>query len=233
MFFKSIGINTFNIIVMDLETKKFRFWYEGHHLWESPICGLLLQNKEFMTLSKDGITILAVGRERTGVRVIKDQDDVKTILHPLTSCEFLRISPTNFMLFAFQRSDCKRIKVQEQYSYKKCESDRDEDAETCFDDIYQIKVDDIDLRELLMLRSLYKSASVANMQALINEQPNPRIFFKVFLELDLNCLLPFISFDNQSISKLLNDKNCEYFPKEYPLFFLDQRGKSAIDYALE
>ena len=30
VFFKSIGINTFNIIVMDLESRKFRFWYEGH-----------------------------------------------------------------------------------------------------------------------------------------------------------------------------------------------------------
>lgn len=71
------------------------------------------------------------------------------------------------------------------------------------------------------------------MRALINEQPNPRVFFKVFLELDLNCLLPFISFDNESISQLLTEDNCEYFPKQYPLFFLDQKGKSAIDYALE
>lgn len=30
VFFKSIGINTYNIIVMDLKMKKFRFWYEGH-----------------------------------------------------------------------------------------------------------------------------------------------------------------------------------------------------------
>ena len=61
--YKMIGINTYNVFIFDLEasTNLIKYWYEGYQLWESPIKGFLLQNNDFMMLSKDGINIIALG----------------------------------------------------------------------------------------------------------------------------------------------------------------------------
>ena len=59
--FKSIGINTFNVVVIDLLKNSFRFWHESYQLWESPVKGFLMASNEFLTLSKDGMAIIALG----------------------------------------------------------------------------------------------------------------------------------------------------------------------------
>ena len=53
--FKMIGINTYNVFVIDLKSQLFRFWWENYQLWESKVKGFLLKSKEFMILSSDGI----------------------------------------------------------------------------------------------------------------------------------------------------------------------------------
>lgn len=64
-------------------------------------------------------------------------------------------------------------------------------------------------------------------------QPRPTLFFKVFLELGIQNLIPYLSFDYNSIKHLLTNKeNVQYYDKRYPLFFLSG-GRSAIDIALE
>ena len=74
---------------------------------------------------------------------------------------------------------------------------------------------------------------------MIEEQPRPDIFFKVFLELNFSSMLPFLAFDSLSIQTLLgdNDKNRQHFTelseKHYPIFFRNRTGRSAIDQALE
>ena len=35
MSFKSIGINTYNVMVFDLENNKIKYWHESYQLWES------------------------------------------------------------------------------------------------------------------------------------------------------------------------------------------------------
>ena len=50
-------------------------------------------------------------------------------------------------------------------------------------------------------------------------QPDPRVFYKVFLELDTSNLLNILSFDSRSMEYLLNDEFASYFNPNYPIFF--------------
>jgi hypothetical protein len=62
--FKSIGINTFNVIVINLETKLIRYWYESYQLWESEVTGFCLKTNDFLILSKIGINVLALSEKK-------------------------------------------------------------------------------------------------------------------------------------------------------------------------
>ena len=46
---------------------------------------------------------------------------------------------------------------------------------------------------------------------LVKDQPSPSIFFKVFLELGIKCMVSYLAFDSRSINQLLGDDNKEYF----------------------
>ena len=59
------------------------------------------------------------------------------------SCNYLKIEPTNHLLFAMQFYDDRQVRIQEQYN--------DADAQTHFDDIFSIKIHEITLRELLII----------------------------------------------------------------------------------
>ena len=96
--YKCIGINTFNVFVIDLETKLIKYWHESYQLWESPVKGFLLNTNDFLILSKDGINVLSLG-EKEG-RTIKDQDGQRRFIHSLGTCNYLKIEPTNHLLFA-------------------------------------------------------------------------------------------------------------------------------------
>jgi hypothetical protein len=96
--YKSIGINTFNVFVINLSDKLIKYWHEGYQLWESPVKGFLLNSNDFLILSKDGINVLALG-EKDG-RVIKDQEGFDRYIHSLGSINYIKIEPTNHLLFA-------------------------------------------------------------------------------------------------------------------------------------
>ena len=63
----------------------------------------------------------------------------------------------------------------------------------------------------------------------MREQPTPNIFFDVFLELHLSSLLNHLAPDSKSVKELLSDKNKEHFSHEFPLFYKQRDGLSAID----
>lgn len=70
---------------------------------------------------------------------------------------------------------------------------------------------------------------------MIEAQPTVSLFFKVFLELDLKCFISYLSFDSRSMETLLDPNCCEnhIHGSEYPVFFKDRNGSTAIDEALE
>jgi len=96
--YKSIGINTFNVFVFDLTTRLIKYNFEGYNLWESPLKGFLLSSNDYQILNKDGINLLALG-DRPG-RVVKDQEGFDRFIHSLGSMEYLRVEPSNHLLFS-------------------------------------------------------------------------------------------------------------------------------------
>ena len=63
-----------------------------------------------------------------------------------------------------------------------------------------------------------------------------QIFYKVLLEFDLRNLIHILAFDQNSMEKLLSEEdNKAEFSKmdKYPIFFLDNENRSAIDNALD
>lgn len=61
--FKSIGINTFNVVVINTETKLIRYWHESYQLWESEVTGFCLKTNDFLILQKNGINVLVLGEK--------------------------------------------------------------------------------------------------------------------------------------------------------------------------
>ena len=61
--FKVIGINTFNVIVINLETNFIRYWHESYQLWESEVTGFCLKSNDFLILSRLGINVLSLGEK--------------------------------------------------------------------------------------------------------------------------------------------------------------------------
>ena len=96
--YKCIGINTFNIVVFDLETLLIKYWHEGFQLWESQIKGFLLETNDYLILSKAGINMVSLGKKET--RKMKDRDGLYRRVHSLGSMNFLKVEPCNHLFFS-------------------------------------------------------------------------------------------------------------------------------------
>lgn len=110
-----------------------------------------------------------------------------------------------------QQNDQRHIAVQQQFSREDVKKDTNK---TQFDKIYQIKIDDLSLRELLLMQSIFQVDRPIDISALILEQPRPTTFFKVFLELELRCVVSYFAFDSRSIIALLDESNKSYFSSD-------------------
>jgi hypothetical protein len=155
--FKTININTYNLMIMDISQEKSEsgkntiiFRHESFQLWESKITGMLLnRTKDFVTLNRDGINIVALGFEDK--RQLVDADGNKRMVHSLDSCNYMKVDPSNYLLFSCARYADRQIQIQQEFNIKKPNQGGQEDFdETDFDQIYNIKVWEITLRELLL-----------------------------------------------------------------------------------
>jgi len=119
------------------------------------------------------------------------------MIHSLGSCNYLKIEPSNHLLFQCQFYDDRKVAVQEQYT--------DSEGQTHFEDIYKIKIFEPTLRELMLFQSIYAVKTQSDINDLVNNQPDPKVFFKVFLELRHKSMLQYIAFDSRSVKSLLSD----------------------------
>jgi len=85
----------------------------------------------------------------------------------------------------------------------------------------------------MLLQSIYACKTQSDICALVDSQPTPTIFFKVFLELGIKSMVSFLAFDSRSIASLLSDKNHDYFNDKFPVFYKNEDQRSAIDVSLE
>ena len=99
--------------------------------------------------------------------------------------------------------------------------------ENFFDEIYNIRIHEITLRELLLLQSIYVSNTMSEILEIVCDQPRPDVFFKSFLELDGTNMASILAFDSRSIGRLLDENlNKEFFLKDYPVFYKNKLTKS-------
>lgn len=83
--------------------------------------------------------------------------------------------------------------------------------ETFYDTVYNIKIEEPTLRELLILQSLYVCQSQSEIVELIKLQPNPKLFFKTLLELDGSNMTSILASDSKSMAILLADQHKKHF----------------------
>jgi hypothetical protein len=102
--FKTIYINTFTIMCLDINEDVKRsliFKHESFQLWESQIQGIMLESsKDFLSVNKDGINIVALGSNPH--RPIVDALGIERMLHSLESMSFLKIDDDNHINFSSQ-----------------------------------------------------------------------------------------------------------------------------------
>ena len=70
---------------------------------------------------------------------------------------------------------------------------------------------------------------------LVQNQPNPQVFYKSFLEFDGSNMVSILSFDGRSMKYLLGDEFESFFSNEYPLFYRNKiqkggSGKNGSDF---
>jgi len=100
--FKTIFINTFNVMLMDISQDKAQsiiFRHEGFQLWESASSGFLLEKtKDYIIINNLGIQIVALGSK--SLKPIVRADGSECMIHSLDSCSYLKIDKGNSMVFA-------------------------------------------------------------------------------------------------------------------------------------
>ena len=110
---------------------------------------MLSKHKDFVSLNRDGINLVALGS--TEKRLLVDQEGNERIIHSLESCNYLKVDHTNYIMFACAKYNDRQIQVQQEVS----KQNQQGSDETSFTKIYNIKVWEITLRELLFFQSLY------------------------------------------------------------------------------
>lgn len=76
--------------------------------------------------------------------------------------------------------------------------------QTNFTTLFNVKIVKATLRELLLFNSLYVSKTLSDVNDIVNDQPDPRIFYKSFLELNCGNMTSLLSFDSRSTKFLLS-----------------------------
>jgi hypothetical protein len=56
-------------------------------------------------------------------------------------------------------------------------------------------------------------------------QPDPKFFYKTFLELDGSNMASILAFDSGCIECLLSDNNKQYFSSEFPIIYKNKMEK--------
>lgn len=108
---------------------------------------LLRLSKEFVTFSKAGMNVVALGNQDT--KYLKDNFGLDKILHSLDSLNYLKVDPANYVNCKCQNYENRVISIEQ-------ENVR-EDNSIFNTELYKIKLNEITLRELLILQSFYVS----------------------------------------------------------------------------
>ena len=161
--------------------------------------------------NKDGTSFLPLGlREKTS---IDNDDGIKRMVHSLESCNYLKIENSNHLKFmnAKNGETDRIVMIQEQFI--------DYDGNTNFDDIYQICISEMNLRELMQFQSIFKCKTQKEIVSLIEMHDDVSLFFKSFLELNIQNLVSILAFDSRCIQALLSKSKQSEYDMSNPVFY--------------
>ena len=118
--FKTIFINTFNVMILDMKQdpkyskNSIIFRHESFQLWESKCdSALLSKNNDFIIINRDGINVLALGS--VDKRPIKDVEGNDRVMHSLEAYSYLKLDPSNSIVFANQNMNKREIQIVQEY----------------------------------------------------------------------------------------------------------------------
>jgi len=111
---------------------------------------LFLQTKDFITFNKDGINV--VGLDSIHRRAIKDSDGTDKIIHSLESMNYLKIDHDNHLNYSCQKHSKREIQIEQEFYHGDLGN---LDNHTHFQNLYNIKICQPTLRELLVYKSVY------------------------------------------------------------------------------
>ena len=112
---------------------------------------MLEKNKDFLSLSKTGINVLAIGSEPK--KCLKDNEGHDKMIHSLDGPSFLKIDPINYIKYECQDYNNRVISIENEF--KKAIPGLPKQFETHTTSVYKIKISEITLRELMILQSFY------------------------------------------------------------------------------
>ena len=98
--YSTIGINSFNVLIFSLVSKRILFNFEMFQLSEDHCMGFLLSNFDCLILNQTGIQLISLG-DSSG-RQVKDFEGQNRFVHSLGACNFLKIEEQNNIFFSFK-----------------------------------------------------------------------------------------------------------------------------------
>ena len=113
--YKTININTYNIFVQDLsgssKTRSTLARHESFQVWESKVSGLLItHSKDFLTFSKAGINLVALGT--LDRKSLVDAEGQLKMIHSLDSLSFLKVEGINMINFCCQDYNNRIVSIE-------------------------------------------------------------------------------------------------------------------------
>jgi len=105
----------------------------------------LEHSKDYLTFSRAGINILALGVQDQ--KPLKDNLGMDKVMHSLDSLSYLKVDPINYINFRCQDYNNRVMSVEQEWSVMGTNGV----SNTYYDEIYKIKIHEVTLRELLIL----------------------------------------------------------------------------------
>jgi hypothetical protein len=98
------------------------------------------------------------------------------MIHSLESYNFLKVDKNNFLVFECAKSSSRIISINQEY-VKKGDGEKSSGDETLFQNLLNVKIHEITLRQLLLFNSLYVCKTLTDIIDIVIDQPEPIVFY--------------------------------------------------------
>jgi len=129
-------------------------------------------------MNRDGFSFIPVGLKNKMRDIDSALDGTKRMVHPLSSCNYLKIEDTNMVAYekTIQGKSERLVLIQEQQI--------DSKGYIYFTDVLTLNMSETHLRELIFIESVFNCRNSFHLIELIKLQPDMKVFFKSFMELE-------------------------------------------------